>query len=92
MVSGNRCMYCGSGHKIRPRYFWPPELGGTDFISNISGCCQLCSDMADALGPKRWSEVVAAEPEEAAEVWWEAQKKASMLSMDMLADSVESSA
>ncbi|CAE7250100.1 casA [Symbiodinium sp. CCMP2592] len=81
--SGGRCMYCASTYKLRAKHFFPPELGGTDYVSNVSMVCELCSDMHEALGPKRWGEVLSAEPEEAAEVWWEAQKKASISTVAM---------
>ncbi|CAE7604601.1 casA [Symbiodinium natans] len=87
--SGGRCMYCSGTHKLRAKHFWPPELGGTDFASNVSSCCELCSDMHEALGSKRWREVLSADPEQAAEVWWEAQKKASMQAMGFLAQPAE---
>ncbi|CAE7893310.1 casA [Symbiodinium sp. KB8] len=87
--SGGRCMYCGSTHKLRAKHFFPTELGGTDYVSNVSMVCELCSDMHEALGPKRWGEVLSAEPEEAAEVWWEAQKKASMQAMGFLGQPAE---
>eukprot|EP00439_Symbiodinium_sp_Y106_P039948 s358_g4.t2 len=87
--SGGRCMYCASTYKLRAKHFFPPELGGTDYVSNVSMVCELCSDMHEALGPKRWGEVLSAEPEEAAEVWWEAQKKASMQAMGFLGQPAE---
>lgn len=82
--SGGRCMYCGGSWKLAPRYFWPYELGGTELVSNLCGACELCNEMADALGPRRWGEVLSAKPEEAAEVWWEAQKKANMETVSFL--------
>jgi len=81
---GNRCMYCAGSWKLAPRLFWPKELGGTETLSNLGSACECCREMADALGPRRWGEVLAMQPEEAAEVWWTAQKKANMQSMDFL--------
>jgi len=82
--SGGRCMYCGGAWKLSPRYFWPHELGGTEVMSNLSAACECCTEMAHALGPKRWGEVLTAKPEEAAEVWWEAQKKANTQTVSFL--------
>lgn len=83
-VTGGRCMYCGSSNDLRARFVWPLELGGQNLESNLAAACPLCVEMMEHLGSKRWGEVLAAEPADAATVWWEAQKKANMKSMGFL--------
>jgi len=81
---GGRCMYCGSGHELVARLVWPLELGGQNLESNLSAVCSLCAQFKDRLGPRRWGEVLDAKPEDAADIWWTAQKKASMKSAAFL--------
>lgn len=83
---GGRCMYCGGGYKLSPKYFWPHELGGTELLSNVCSRCECCKDLEEALGPRRWGEVLTSSPDEAAEVWWEAQRKANMETVSFLSN------
>jgi len=75
------CMYCGSTADVRAMQFWPRHLGGEDRSSspNFVACCPVCSQMKKLLGPKRWGEVLQADPQEAREAWWQSQKEANKL-------------
>merc|ERR1712242_372413 len=84
--TGARCMYCGSPDSLKCRMVWPKELGGTRHMSNLASCCPLCADLQETLGPARFSEVCNADPKQAAEVWWLAQKKANTQMMEFLAE------
>mmetsp|Transcript_81311 Transcript_81311/g.213441 ORF Transcript_81311/g.213441 Transcript_81311/m.213441 type:complete len:275 (+) Transcript_81311:170-994(+) len=74
--NGGRCIYCGSAHELRAREMWPLELGGQNLESNLAANCCLCAEFRERLGPKRWGEVLAANPQEAASTWWQAQREA----------------
>lgn len=75
-VTGGRCMYCGSNDAIKAVYVWPLEIGGTEGPSNFGCSCGLCYEFKRVLGPKRWGEVLAEDPEEAVISWWTSQKEA----------------
>lgn len=78
-ATGGRCMYCGSNHALKPVLVFPIQLGGWRGESNLSVCCPICRDFSQRLGCQRWGAALLAKPEEAADVWWKAQKVANVI-------------
>jgi hypothetical protein len=85
-LTNGRCIYCGSAHALTVRCIFPAALGGGDKhdTGNFGEVCPVCLEWKSKLGPKLWHKVLRAPPEEVAETWWEAQRKANEKVADFL--------
>lgn len=84
LKTGGLCRCCGSAADLEAAFFWPVELGGKELQSNLTCYCKRCKELQSRLGMKRFGEVLRAPPEQASEVWWEAQKKANVQYQEFL--------